>query len=327
MPKKMSHEEYVEKLKKQHPNLELLSQYNGSNNQIIVRCKIHDYRYPTTPHRLNVSGCIKCYQATIGDRNRKTTEQFIKDAIKVHGDKYDYSKVEYKGNKIKVTIICPIHGEFDQTPNKHLGGQGCDKCADARNGFNKRLSQDEFIKRCKKIHFNKYDYSKVEYTGYDNNITIICPYHGEYTQSAYVHLVGCGCSKCNSSHLEKTVKDLLKGETIVEYYKFPKLGKQNLDIYLPEHNIAIECQGGQHIFPVGYFGGDKGFKKILERDWRKNKICEENGIKLLYVFPLKFKKKLIEYMNNTKDCIYNENNTFILEEIKNKDSLLNKIII
>ena len=313
MPKKMTHDEYVEKLKQQHPNLELLTQYNGSKNRITVRCKIHDYVFTTTPHRLNASGCIKCYQATIGDRCRKTLQQFIEDARQIHGDKYDYSKVDYHNNKIKVVIICPEHGEFEQTPNKHLSGQGCDKCADAKNGLKKRLSQNEFIKRCEKVHFRKYDYCKVKYTGYDNEITIICPEHGEFSQNAYVHLTGHGCPKCNASHLEKKVKNLLEGEMIDEYYKFPALGKQNLDIYLPQHNIAIECQGGQHIFPVGYFGGDKGFKQILERDNRKNKICKENGIKLLYVFPLKFKSKLQDYMNSVENCIYNENNTFILE--------------
>lgn len=60
---------------------------------------------------------------------RKTTEQFISEAIKVHGDKYDYSKVEYTHSLIKVSIICPIHGEFTQIPSAHLAGEGCKRCA------------------------------------------------------------------------------------------------------------------------------------------------------------------------------------------------------
>ncbi len=59
---------------------------------------------------------------------RKTKEQFIADAKAIHGDKYDYSKVEYITSAIKVCIICPIHGEFWQTPSKHLSNRGCPKC-------------------------------------------------------------------------------------------------------------------------------------------------------------------------------------------------------
>ena len=59
---------------------------------------------------------------------RLTKEEFIEKARQVHGDKYDYSKVEYKNNKTKICIVCPIHGEFWQRPNDHLNGRGCDKC-------------------------------------------------------------------------------------------------------------------------------------------------------------------------------------------------------
>lgn len=323
MPRKMTHEEFVEKLKNQHPNLELLSEYNGNNGKITVRCKIHDYTFITTPHRLNTSDCQKCYDDRRGNTTRKSTAQFIENAKKIHGDKYDYSKVIYKNNKTHVIIICPIHGEFLQRPDKHLRGQGCDKCADELNGFNKRLSQEEFIRRAKEIHNNKYDYSKVVYKGYEKDITIICPYHGEFIQKAYYHLVGYGCSRCNTSHLERRVKCLLEGEEIKEWYKFKELGRQNLDIYLPQYKIAIECQGGQHIMPIHHFGGEKEFEKVIERDIRKNQICKENGINLLYVFPREMKTKLKQYMEQTENCIYTDNNTFILEEIENKEVLLN----
>ena len=62
-----------------------------------------------------------------------TTEEFIKKAREVHGDKYDYSKVEYVNSKEKVTIICPEHGEFMQVPSMHLRGHGCAKCSTERN--------------------------------------------------------------------------------------------------------------------------------------------------------------------------------------------------
>ena len=95
----------------------------------------------------------------------KTTEEFINDSKKIHGNKYDYSKVVYKGSKSKVCIICPIHGEFWQTPNNHLHLRGCPKCAKITMS-NKFIKQNEqFILEANHKHNNKYDYSKIEYKG------------------------------------------------------------------------------------------------------------------------------------------------------------------
>lgn len=76
---------------------------------------------------------------------KKTTEQFISEAIKVHGDKYDYSKVEYKGCNTDVLIICPIHGEFSQTPTHHLLGCGCKRCMALREPLSKVLEFKDTI--------------------------------------------------------------------------------------------------------------------------------------------------------------------------------------
>ena len=101
---------------------------------------------------------------------RKTTEQFIAEAKAVHGDKYDYSKVEYKNNKTKVCIICPIHGGFLQVPKDHLDGIGCKKCGVERRAKARRLNTDIFIHKAKKVHGEEYDYSKVEYIGTDDEV-------------------------------------------------------------------------------------------------------------------------------------------------------------
>lgn len=120
-----------------------------------------------------------------------TTEEFIKKARKVHGDKYDYSKVEYLYNKTEVCIICREHGEFWQKPKNHLGGYGCPICSGR-----KKMRTIDFIKRAKQVHGNKYDYSKAEYKGNTEKVCIICPEHGEFMQRAGHHLRGVGCSKC-----------------------------------------------------------------------------------------------------------------------------------
>ena len=113
---------------------------------------------------------------------RLTTEEFIEKAKKVHGDRYNYSKVEYKNNCIKVIIVCKIHDGFKQKPNGHLNGKGCPKCV----GQNKTTK--ELIKQFNKIHRNKYDYSKVEYINSRTKVIIICKKHGEFSQTPNNHL-------------------------------------------------------------------------------------------------------------------------------------------
>lgn len=128
-----------------------------------------------------------------------TTEQFIEKAISVHGSKYDYSLVEYKTAKEKVTIQCPTHGVFYMTPNNHThktNSQGCPRCVV------KHLTTPEFIAKAKEVHGDRYSYEKTVYTSADSTVTIECPIHGEFSKIAYNHTSskqGCPhCSKKNS---------------------------------------------------------------------------------------------------------------------------------
>ena len=125
-----------------------------------------------------------------------TTEEFIQKAKAVHGNKYDYSKVEYVNTKTKVCIICPEHGEFWQTPEKHLKGQGCSKCRYL--SISKRFSQgrEKFIEKANVVHHNYYDYSEVDYVNGHTHVKIICPMHGIFFQDPASHLSGCRCPKC-----------------------------------------------------------------------------------------------------------------------------------
>ena len=131
------------------------------------------------------------------------TQEFIKKAKAVHGDKYDYSKVEYKTNRIEICIICPKHGEFWQTPANHLRGRGCKKCAFEKISKIKTKTTEQFIKDARKIHGDRYDYSKVEYKNNETKVCIICPIHGEFWQNPNSHLSGCKCPKCANLEFPK----------------------------------------------------------------------------------------------------------------------------
>ena len=128
-----------------------------------------------------------------------TTEIFIERARQVHGDKYDYSKVEYTKKDNKVCIICPEHGEFWQIANNHMRGAGCPKCGVKKVSDSKRKDTESFIKKARELYGDKYDYSKTIYKGSKELLTITCPIHGDFEIIASNHLVGCGCKKCSNA--------------------------------------------------------------------------------------------------------------------------------
>lgn len=109
-----------------------LVKYINSHTKVELICPIHS-KFEIAPyHLLGGHGCKKCGQDLAHNKQRKTKEIFIKDAIKVHENKYDYSKVEYINRDTNVCIICPEHGEFWQTPNSHLSGNGCPECNNSK---------------------------------------------------------------------------------------------------------------------------------------------------------------------------------------------------
>ncbi len=110
-------------------------------------------------------------------QKRLTQEQFIEKCVAVHGDTYDYTKSQYVLSAKKIIITCKVHGDFEQTPYSHIRGNGCYQCG----RMDHRVSQSDFIKRCKEIHGDKYDYSKAIYNTYYAPITLICDIHVEFT--------------------------------------------------------------------------------------------------------------------------------------------------
>ena len=157
------------------------------------------------------------------------------------------------------------------------------------------------------MHGGKYDYSKVEYKGYQQNVTIICPIHGEFQQPPCVHLFGHGCPKCRMSKLEEEVDRMLCDNNIEAVHNassnvLPWIGRQHVDFYLPKYSIAIECQGIQHYVPRSFGSKDKEllFKQTIERDKRKQELCEENNVKLIYYSHEDCAKNAIK---NNKDLL------------------------
>ena len=133
----------------------------------------------------------------MGFMKRKTTEQFIIDAIAVHGDTYDYSNSEYIGSRSPITIGCEVHGDFTIIAYNHLSGRGCQKCGiETRSHSNSRQSH-EFVSHAIHTHgAGRYTYDNVCYENSHTPVYIGCPVHGEFSQRPDHHLSGSGCPKC-----------------------------------------------------------------------------------------------------------------------------------
>jgi len=157
--------------------------FKGLRNKVEIICKLHGSFFHTLDVKDEAKGCKTC--------------DFIKRSKKVHGNKYDYSKVVFKTVDHKVLIICPEHGEFHQRAMKHMRGAECEICGRKKGSTNRRISTEKFIKRAKAKHGNKFDYSKTKYSLADNKLIIICPKHGQFEITPYHHLENQGgCLDC-----------------------------------------------------------------------------------------------------------------------------------
>ena len=132
---------------------------------------------------------------------------FIEKSKKIHGDRYDYSLVEYVNNSTKVKIICHTHGVFEQIPAKHTRGSNCPSCViNMRKEKNNNYYSKHFIEISKNIHNNKYDYSLVEYLNNNTKVKIICTIHGVFEQLPSNHSKGANCPSCVSDSRKKRMK-------------------------------------------------------------------------------------------------------------------------
>ena len=246
-----------------------LVSYNNNRTKVKIICPEHGVFEQTVNNHLNGKGCKYC-----GGTAKFDTTMFIIKAKEIHGNKYDYSLVEYVNSNTKVKIICPEHGVFEVTPNNHISKKyNCIKCSiDV-------YDTDSFIIKAKEMHGDKYDYSLVDYINYNTKVKIICPEHGIFEQIPASHLVGYNCKKCSnngSSIQEKEIVNFIKSLNIkVDENNTTILNGKELDIYIPSHNVAIEYDGL-------YWHSEQ----FINDDYHliKTELCESNGIKLIHVF-------------------------------------------
>lgn len=205
--------------------------YESSVKKVCIICPEHGEFWQIADAHLRGAQCPKCYNLS----RHSNAEKFIAKCKEVYGDLYDYSKVKYVHSKEKVCVICPEHGEFWVTPNNHMRGSRCPACY----GTPKK-TLEQFIEEARKIHGDKFDYSKVVYDGLDVKVCIVCPEHGEFWQTPYSHLKGRQCPACSKVQritqeifIERSTK-IHKGKYDYSKVKFEHV-KKHVCIVCPEH--------------------------------------------------------------------------------------------
>lgn len=208
---------------------------------------------------------------------RLTTEEFIRRAKKVHGDKYDYSDVDYINSKTKVKIVCIEHGSFFQQPNKHLTGDGCIQCGHLKSSNAKRKTVETFINEANKAHNFFYDYSLSKYINTHLKITIICPKHGQFLQSPANHLRGIGCMECGGKRKLYLSEFIERANKIHDFrYTYENSVYKKNDV-----KIEITCtkHGSFYMLPNNHLAGQNCPVCAKESMGRTQSLTNEEFIK------------------------------------------------
>jgi hypothetical protein len=247
--------------------------YINKKSKVKIICKKHgEFEQIPYCHYYFKQGCPKCKI-----NKQLNTEDFIERSKQIHGDKYDYSLVQYKNAYTKVDIICREHGIFKMLPNDHKKS-GCSLC---NLGYvkNNNINEIEYMEKCRIIHGDKYDYSKTKYINSRSKVIITCKIHGDFYQKAESHLRGRGCPNCKNSVGENKIELYLKNKNILYEKQMIFQNCKNIsflpfDFYLTKYNICIEFDGIQHFVPVKYFGGVDNYKIRKKLDKIKNEYCK-----------------------------------------------------
>lgn len=249
--RKLTTQEFIEKAKAIHGDRYDYSktEYVKATKPVIIGCRIHgDFQQLPHNHLRGKGGCVQCNKI---EGRRLGVDEFISRAREIHGDLYDYSQVVYVNTKTPAKIVCPIHGVFEQRPEKHLEGHGCPFCIK-----NLKDTTESFIAKARIVHGDFYDYSKVQYVDQHTPVCIIDPEYGEFWQQPISHLNGrddyrrkvqkawytmYSKGKCSSAEVE--VYDALVskfGKDNVKPQHWSKLYPYTCDFYVVPFDLYME---------------------------------------------------------------------------------------
>lgn len=203
-----------------------LVRYKNVDAKVRIVCAEHGTFLQSPYVHESGSGCPKCV-------GRHKTQNEVIDLFRLaHGDRYDYSKVDFTKVNDKVEIVCSEHGSFLQSPQNHASGNGCVKCAGIY-----QYSTSEIVSKFKSVHGDNYKYGLVDYVNTGTKVSIICFKHGVFEQAPHSHLSGAGCPNCASSYQPSTCEAIEQFRVIhLDRYDYSKADYKGAFV-----NIEIVC--------------------------------------------------------------------------------------
>ena len=290
---KMSQEKFIQIAKEIHGNKYNYDKVEYINHitKIKIYCKQCKKYFEQIPNNhIKGAGCKQC---AVKERT-SNKQEFIKKAIKIHGNKYDYTDFEYIKSYIKSKIYCKQCNKYYLiTPNSHLNNKGCPKCAINNMAENNKLKFKEFKEKAVKIHGDNYEYNKENYKSKTEDMQIYCKTCQKYfTQKPSNHLSGRGCKICSSNKTQRELYNYITELIKAEINNREIIRPQELDIWIPSHNLAIELNG-LYYHEENKIGKNYHYEKYLK--------CKENNIKLIQIFE----NEWLERKNQVKHYIQN----------------------
>lgn len=305
----MKTEEFLRKAREKHGDEYCYSKVTAdplTKQKVVITCKEHgDFLQQVTSH-LCGRGCPECGRRKILGGKPLSLEQYIKKAREVHGDTYDYSKVVYKGSRVRVIIICKVHGEFMQWPHSHLQGSTCLKCSTAKRAVNQQSTMEQFLDKANKKHSGRFCYSKVNSPLHTSRVIIGCPDHGDFEQTVASHLAGKGCPHCAREFTTGVITSNT-GKYVTEVSKRHDYGYDysKVEYIHSEKPVTIVCpkHGEFQIIAAHHMTGsrcgkcvseDRDVSSLLFTKWgeeRVNQHLSEHGDKPFRLYLLNFNYK------------------------------------
>lgn len=254
--------------------------YVNAKTDVMITCPIHGDFLQTPDAHVRGTRCPTCGRSAAGKKRRISLESFVDRSNAIHGNKYIYSLVELDGNAIKVKILCPEHGIFEQSPANHLSGRGCAKCVDI--GSWNRFNAEQFISDARAIHGDRYDYSQVIYQNNSTPVEIICAEHGSFFQVPVTHIFNkAGCPACGINQRAalrtRTTEQFISDARAIhgdryDYSQVIYTGiNETVDIICPIHGKYTQAAHG-HLAGHGC-----GTCRLIDRFYPSSKTCSVCG--------------------------------------------------
>ena len=261
--------------------------YVNGKTPVTIICRVHGPFTQLPSNHLRGAQCLECASASHAQTRAMSHREFVAKAKRVHGGKGFTYPEPYRRAIEKIGIRCPIHGVFRQTPNNHLGGYGCPKCADDAASARMKSNHEAFLKLARKVHGGRYQYPQT----YETAITpmkIVCPAHGLFLQMPTKHVQGQGCPVCTESSGERFVALALDrmGIRYVRQKRFLTCRDTRplrFDFFIPKLTVLVEYDGQQHFQTIDHWGGDESFKQVVRRDSIKTTWAKRNGYRLIRI--------------------------------------------